>query len=314
MATDHDHDDHPILESQPFPGPLVRVRGRLSRDGRVTWSPCLRTFTERRSNAATRAATAPAYAVSFETASGHVLASAPVQPKFFATDAQHASFTTRLPFQQQTARVVLRRDGQALPDPLVVPPQPARFHLLSPRAAGEIDPDGVLHLSWRRQEPDGHPSPPVTYFIRFTNNADNQLRPGVNLHDESFDLDLRDLPGGAHCAVQVLATNGYHTSFVQTPQFALPVRPPSLLLGENEGPMLVAQGLSPAHGPLTGTSLRWLVDGRPSASGVTFDARTGAGLHAISVEATDPDQHVLIQDLGVYDGASGRRVRPPAGL
>lgn len=310
MPTEH---EHPILESRPFPGPLVRVRGRVTRDRRVTWSPCVRTFTERSTPQAQRVAAAESgYVVAFETASGQVLASAPVAPRFFAPDVQHASFTTRLPFQEQTARVVLRLDGESLPDPLDVPPRAPHFHLDSPNSNQEIDPAGVLHLRWRRQ--DGHGEPPATYFVRFTDNAAIQLRPGVNLRTEAFDLDLRELPGGEHCVVQVLGTTGYHTSYVQTPEFALPTRPPSLLLGDTEGPLLVAQGSSPAHGPLTGDALRWLVDGQPRATGPSFDARTGNGAHTISIEVTDPDQHVLVENLGLYDGASGRRVRPAPGF
>jgi hypothetical protein len=310
MPTEH---DQPILESRPFPGPLVRVRGRVTRDRRVTWSPCLRTFTDRSAPAARQAAAAESgYVVAFEAASGQVLASAPVLPQFFSPDAQHASFTTRLPYQQQTARVVLRLGGELLSDQLEIPPQAPHFHLASPRSTEEIDPAGVLHLTWRRQ--DGHGQPPATYFVRFTDNASIQLRPGVNLQTEAFDLDLRELPGGEHCLVQVLGTTGYHTSYVQTPQFALPARPPSLLLGDTEGPLLVAQGTSPQHGPLTGNALRWLVDGQPRATGQSFDARTGSGVHTISIEVTDPDQLILLENLGFYDGVSGRKVRPPAGL
>jgi hypothetical protein len=250
--------------------------------------------------------------VAFEAASGQVLASAPVLPQFFSHDAQHASFTTRLPYQQQTARVVLRLDGQLLPDQLDVPPQAPHFHLTSPNSTQEIDPAGVLHLTWRRQ--DGHGQPPATYFVRFTDNASIQLRPGVNLRTEAFDLDLRELPGGENCVVQVLGTTGYHTSYVQTPQFTLPARPPSLLLGDTEGPLLVAQGSSAAHGPLTGSALRWLVDGEPRATGSSFDTRTGSGVHAISIEVTDPDQHILVENLGLYDGATGHKVRPAPGL
>lgn len=159
-------------------------------------------------------------------------------------------------------------------------------------------------------------SGPVTYFVRFSTDAAGgvQVRPGVNLRSESYDLDLRQLPGGDHCFVQVLGTNGYHTAFVQTPEFALPRRPPELVLGENDGPVLTAQGLSPSHGPLTGEAIRWLVDGEPRGTGVTFDVRGGTGQHTVSLEVTDPDSQVLTEDLGRYDAVTGRRVRPPAGL
>ena len=36
--------DDDLNESKPFPGPMVRVRGRVWRKGNVTWSPAIRTF------------------------------------------------------------------------------------------------------------------------------------------------------------------------------------------------------------------------------------------------------------------------------
>jgi hypothetical protein len=35
--------DDDYTESEEFPAPFVRVRGRVSRSGQVHWSPCLRT-------------------------------------------------------------------------------------------------------------------------------------------------------------------------------------------------------------------------------------------------------------------------------
>src|SRR5581483_2907805 len=158
-------------------------------------------------------------------------------------------------------------------DPLVVPSQPPRFHLVAPVAAQLIDTAGVLHLAWRQQGPPH--TEPVTYFVRFSTAPSGgvQLRPAVNLRAESYNLDLRELPGGDRCAVEVLGTNGYHTSFVRTPEFSLPLRPPELILGENDGPLLTAQGVSAAHGPLTGAAIRWLVDGEPRGTGTAFDPR-----------------------------------------
>lgn len=314
-------------ESQPFPGPFVRVRGRLSRAGTVRWSPCVRTFREppQPGQPAEGGATegeqgqiviAPGYTVAFESAAGEVLASASTRPHFFSADAAEATFVARLPFESQTARVVLRQDGQEL-GALVVPPHAPRFILSAPRTPQEIDTEGLLHLRWRRQDGGQPDEPPATYFVRFTDEAAGiQLRPGVNLHTESFDLDLREMPGGDHCVVQVLATNGYHTSYVQTPPFALPARPPSILLGENDGPLLFAQGTSPQYGPLTGPAVTWLVDGTPAeVTGAALDVRSlGAGQHAVSVRVSDPAGRAVTQDLGVYDGASGRLVRPAPGL
>ena len=44
--------------------------------------------------------------------------------------------------------------------------------------------------------------------------------------------------------VQVLATNGYRTSYVQTRYFEVPVKLPDLLFGRLAGSVLFAQGFS----------------------------------------------------------------------
>jgi hypothetical protein len=241
-----------------------------------------------------------------------VLGSAPVDPRFLYAAEEEASFGARLPYEPDAERVVLRRDGTEL-GALRVPPHPPVIALLGPNSVAQIDTEGVLHLRWRQIGGGTEADPPATCSVRF-GNADGTvaLRPGANLTGGSFDLDLRPLPGHDHCLVQVIATNGYHTSYVQPPPFALPPRPPRLLLGANEGPLLRAQGLSPQHGPLLDAALTWSVDGTPATTtGGTFDARSpGDGPHLIAVRATDPDGLTATQTLGTYDGTTGLLLPP----
>lgn len=308
----------PILESRPYPGPYVRVRGTLGRGGSVSWSPCLRTPTAPAAGVEgeAAAAAAPGYTVSSESATGEVLATTGTEVDFPFADAPTAGFTARLPYAPATHRVVLRRDGQEL-GALVVPPEPPFFHLSSPVSALQIDTAGVLHLQWRQHSDPAHPAPPATYTVRFTNAAgDIQLRPAVNLQTESFDLDLRDMPGDEQCMVQVIATNGYHTSYVQTPAFALPVAPPRILLGATEGPLLHVQGVSANDGPLTGTAITWQADGEPATvTGGSFDVRSlGPGPHTIRTQVTDARGQSAAHDFGSYDGTTGRPIPPAPGL
>ncbi|QCX81460.1 hypothetical protein C9F11_39390 [Streptomyces sp. YIM 121038] len=298
--------------SRPFPGQYVRVRGRVSRSGAVRWQPCLRTF---RKPSPPRTVPGPVYTVSVEDAAGQVLASAPTAVVFDRHEQQEAAFGARLPYAARAHRVVLRRDGTEL-GALVVPSGAPQFILNTPLSTPEIDTEGVLHLRWQRLDVgEPEPRPAFTYFVRFT-NADGTFapRPGVSLSGTSFDLDLRTMPGHERCVAQVIATNGYHTSYVQTPAFALPPRPPEVLLGAVEGPLLNAQGSSPQHGPITGADVAWLVDGRAAATGVSFDVRsTGSGAHAIAVRITDRDGLDITAPLGTYDGTSGQRLPvPPA--
>ncbi|MGW7243801.1 hypothetical protein [Streptomyces sp. NPDC054804] len=200
---------------------------------------------------------------------------------------------------------------------LEVPPRPPHFVLLTPTARPQIDTAGVLHLRWQQLGGEHEADPPAAFVVRFS-HADGTvvLRPGVSLIGDSYDLDLRDLPGHYQCLVQVIATNGYHTSYVQPPSFPLPVRPPRLLPADTDGPVLHVHGHSPQHGPLTGAALTWQVDGSlTSLTGGSLDVRTpGAGTHALAVTATDPDGLTVTQQLGPYNGITGLRMQPQPGL
>ncbi|MFJ4584952.1 hypothetical protein [Streptomyces echinatus] len=302
-----------VPTSVPFPGPFVRVRGSLSASGTVSWSPALRTATE---PASARAASAQGYEVSFESATGEILARAATEPRFQSATQPEATFTARLPYHEHTRRIVLRLNGTEV-GALRVPPAPPRFALLAPAAHPQIDTEGILHLRWQQVGGDTETDPPATFFVRFS-HADGGivLRPGVGLTGDSYDLDLRALPGHRRCFVQVIATNGYHTSYVQTPPFPLPLRPPRFLPANSDGPLLHVQGHSPQHGPLTGPALTWQVDGSPaSVTGGSLEVRSlGPGTHRLEVTATDPDGLTVTQQLGRYDGTTGLRVSPGPGL
>jgi hypothetical protein len=343
----------PTTESREYPGPWVRVRGRLSREGSATFSPCIRTFKgppERRpppsrgsadrlppshnglrldQTAAPAQAVVPraadqipppegasGYKIVFEGEDGSVLESAPTDPHFYAKDAAWASFGGRLPYHPDTARVVLRfgdRELGALP----VTRRRPEFDLVSPRSLDEIDLEGILHLRWRQDATDKKANRkwPLTYFVRFGSGDGEGLRPGVNVTREAFDLDLRGLPGGERCVVQVLATNGYQTSYVETVPFALPRPGPMILAGEAGGPELFAQGFSANKGPLLDEAITWLVDGKERAKGGTFDVRTlRRGAYDISVRVVDADGRAARHDYGSYDGATGLLIRPAPGL
>lgn len=353
-------------ESRPFEERYVRVRGRLSRQGEVRWSPCLRTAKgPRRRNdgspqvepsvpatdgarspqraaglelhrLASYAASQPpavgrplpeelmaisvggdpGYRIVCEDAEGAELVSSPTLPAFLARDQEWATFVARLPYAETTARVVLMFGARRL-GVLDVPSRTPQFDLELPRSATHIDTEGILHLRWRVDSADakaneGHP---LTYFVRFSANGKTWSRPGVNLTGTSFDLDLRDMAGGEECVVQILATNGYQTSYVQTPSFALPPHDPQILLGDEHGPLLFAQGTSAQEGPLLGDHITWTAGDKTVAHGGSFDARQlGRGGHDLTITVTDRAGRRVSQRLGRYEGATGIRLRPAPGL
>jgi hypothetical protein len=226
---------------------------------------------------------------------------------FFAKDQQTAGFGARLPYNDHTQTVRLRRGEREL-SCLSVPTDRPCFTLLHPGEDACIDPDGVLHIRWCPHESEY----PQTFFVRYTHNGMDWIRPGVNLRGNDYYLDLREMPGGKRCVVQVLSTNGYRTSYVQTRHFEVPVKPPDLLVGKAAGPVLFAQGFSRQEGPIGGDGVVWLIDdGSATLRGGSLDVRTLApGVHKVSVLVSDESGRQRISLLGRYDSTTGLRIDP----
>ena len=315
-------EDRPI-ESKEFRAPFVRVRGRFSREWQVQWSPCLRTEKGPREVQAknpglqARLETRPKavvkpegqYSVDFLDYKGNVLHTGPTEPRFFAKDQQWATFGARLPYHQQTQIVRLRRGEREL-GVMRVPTDRPCFTLLHPGEDACIDGSGVLHLRWCAHDTDH----PLTFFVRYSHNGRTWCRPGVNLRASNYYLDLREMPGGERCVVQVLATNGYRTSYVETRHFEVPAKLPEIFLGETGGPVLFAQGFSREHGPIAGQDVAWLIeDGTVVQHGGTLDVRSlAAGIHRVNVKVSDPGGKDRTLLVGTYDSATGLPVRAQA--
>jgi len=309
--------DDDYTESREFSAPYVRVRGRVSRSAEVNWSPCLRTHKRPKQPSAppqpltqgdeekiepAGAVYDGGYLVTLLDYRDERLDSAPVVPQFFSHDRQWAPFVVRLPYHPQVQAIALLHDEREL-GRLTVPADRPFFTLLHPTEDDFIDPAGVLHLYWA-----GHDSEhPMTFYIRYTHNGRDWLRPGVNLHASDYYLDLRQMPGGRRCVAQVLATNGYRTSYVQTRHFEVPVKAPEVLVTSSDGPVLLAQGFSPQHGALAAQAVTWLgEDGRRLQQGTSLDVRSlPHGIHRISVAVTDQTGLERIEPVGTYDSATG---------
>lgn len=306
--------DDDYNESEEFHGKYVRVRGRVSRSGEVSWSPALRTHKGPRDQPShgdlqvrsvdVGAARGSYHTVAFLDYRDETLESVGVMPDFFAKQQDWATFVARLPYHPQTQAIVLRSGDREL-GRLDVPTDRPYFTLLHPNEDDFIDPTGVLHLHWA-----GHDTEHVmTFFVRYTHNGDDWVRPGVNLHQNDFYLDLSQMPGGKRCRVEVIATNGYRTSYVKTRHFEVPVKPPELLLGENDGPILFAQGFSREHGPITGEAIAWLADEKIVHRGGSLDVRTLAkGIHRIAVSVSDSSGDDRAELVGTFDTSTGARV------
>lgn len=295
---------HPVT-SVEFEAPWVRARGRIDRQDRVSFSPCLRTFRGPDARADVVARRSP-LTLSGESGDGTVLASTGLQPGWVTEEQTSTTFSARLPYDVRTRRIVVSR-GQDRLGVLEVSAELPVFRILHPLRAQDIDPDAILRLQWETER--GAEAAPVTYFVRYTPDGQHFHRVGFGLTEPGFALDLPAMPGGERCFAQVLATNGYQTAAANTPTFAVPAKPARVLLSSPDGPYLFAQGFDPQSGPILGDAITWTADGAPVASGGGFDARSlTIGEHLIAVSVTPPDGRTVSQELGRYDGRTGLRL------
>jgi hypothetical protein len=338
-----------IIKSIEFQAPFVRVRGRVSREHNVTWSPCIRTFrgpdvkkpspgikdpniekfqsgefssmTNEHMSIDTRTINPELsesdYIVAFEDRGGTVLAFSYVFPKFFAMNNFWATFKTRMPYHKNVSRVTLRYKDRIIGQ-LDVEHYFAEFELISPLKPEDIDTAGIMHIRWKYDESAyTKKKKSITFYVRYSADGKTWYRPGVNLHSDNYDLDLREMPGGGKCSVQVLATNGYQTSYVETIDFEMENRSPQLFIGNLEGPILFAQGYSLEDGPITGKQVQWILNDKQKivGTGGSFDVSVlKSGLRELAVSVTDFKGKTSYQILGVYDCRTGLRVSAQSGL
>jgi hypothetical protein len=232
-------------------------------------------------------------------ASGDALFSTPEGP------SGRLVFALRLPFQPDAQNVVLMRGKREIGRSEVVTDVPD-FELLQPLKSEDLVPNSVVTIRWR-----SHERRKLTYAVRFCADGKWGFRLGVGLEAEELAVDLGKLPGG-NCTIQVIATNGYQTSYVELPDFVLPYATDDICFSSEEGPIVSAEGISDRYGVIRGQSVQWLANGTAVFCGTRFDVRSlGGGVFRIKVSVSFPGGSVVSRDLGEYDGRSGKKRSNP---
>ena len=162
--------------------------------------------------------------------------------------------------------------------------------------------------------PDGDP---LTFDIFFTRNGGASLQPlMLGLSGTSAQIDTTRLGGGV-AQFRVVATDGVHSAFADTPPLTLANKPPQprILTPGSDGKIYAGQlvnfegeATDPQDGVVVDTGLVWRTPGRTLGSGSRLsitDLPVGANRgHA------DGDQQP--RPLGLHDGhrQRGRRSEP----
>jgi hypothetical protein len=298
----------PWLPSTPFAPPYVRVRGRISRNDEVEWHYCAPTFKPPKT---VQPGDKRDYKLTSWDGTGAALFEAQVEVIFHASDQERTTFVQRLPYRPEAARITLSKEGRTLSE-YVLPVDRPLFELEA-IVVGSSAPASTLRLRWRR--PAGAAGPPLDYLMRYSPDGTHWYRPGVNLRGDGYDLAFGEMPGSAACRIQVIATNGYHAAYVELPPVAVPEKPPEVMLLDDRGPLLNAQGFSREHGPITGQGIEWWTGGARVGVGSVFPVKSlGNGIHEISVRAIDRAGQSSTRIVGRYRGVAGTKVTPKPGL
>jgi hypothetical protein len=199
----------------------------------------------------------------------------PIRPSF--------AFAVALPWTEEVARVVVTRDGEELAS-VDVPREAPK--LASPRVQRS---ERGLDVSF---EADHEQREALRFLVRFA--ADEERRWELvarDLTETHFELPYDSLLSGKECRIQVGASVGGRTTWVESEPFAVEPSPPELLLlapqegasyTVEEGVCLRAEATSLEDGSLPDTALRWQSD---------VDGELGSG--RLLVAQLSPAQHVL---------------------
>jgi hypothetical protein len=148
-------------------------------------------------------------------------------------------------------------------------------------------------LTWTARHIDERP---LHAIVVYDPVGDDGWRPVSLVTEElSYEVDLRQLPGGPHCRLGVVCSDGFNTVQVASPPFPLPLRPCQAFIvapldqerfAVGERVVLRGQGYWLEEDQPEEADLRWWssLDG-PLGRGGTLSATLSPGLHALTLAA-----------------------------
>ena len=235
-----------------------------------------------------------AYSIVLRGRRDRVLARYPFTPRVMSDlpPSQAAALVHEVvPFKAGTRRITVTKRKRTLASVPVSAHAP-RVRLLSPPGGKTLAKS--VKVRWRSHDRDGGRR---TYTLLYSANGRSDLPVAADLHKQSFKVDLSRLPGGARARFRVIASDGVLTGTATSKRFAVPVKPPRVLIstpadGANavEGQPVqltaVVDDLQDAAFPASGIVWRSSLQG-DLGKGSSITASLQPGNHKISVTATN---------------------------
>jgi len=214
-------------------------------------------------------------------------------PAYYDPDQPYTSFDEMLPWFEDLAEIVVRRDGQECARIKVEAKAPRLSH-------PTVESDGeMLRLNWQPIAGTANSEP--HYAVLYSNDGGKSWRPlDFGLTRNSFTVKTRYLAGGEDCRFRVLASAGVRTSSAESKSFVVPRKGPQALikdlnlarsLGEGKDVTLEGSAFSPETGSIDSGDLVWTsnLDGKIGTGRRISTAKLSVGRHLITLTATGPD-------------------------
>jgi hypothetical protein len=196
----------------------LRVIGRLLKDNRLLLRPSYLTAD---TGSANEPADSPLTAELYD-ASGKLLLRYGVGLAHYCAEGVTLSAWAvrgRIPFPRETRLVRFLHQGVPVHDLPVSEGQPEVVVTWKP---GDVV-EGKQTVTWSATHPQHLP---LEYFLRYTyTGGERWLRASLRTHETSHVMDFEQFPGGTHCRVEVVATDGVNTARALSEEFAVKVKP-----------------------------------------------------------------------------------------
>jgi hypothetical protein len=270
----------------------LRISGHIADGDGVYLDPAF-TVTPAADEGPAEPARSGEYLLTLRDAAGRVLAERAFTPRV-AADPAVRPFYELLPMVDGIARLEVSRAGEVI-GVKTVSPRPAAVRLVSPLAGARWGAAGHAQVSWEATDSGGDP---LVYRVQVSPDGRDWrtiVGPGPQTQ-ASIPLDR--VPGaGPAWRLRVQATDGLNVVNTEVGDLSIAAKPPiptiltpvdRAFVGTGGSMDLLGQAYDFRDEHLPATSLQWLLDGRPIATGGS--ASTGplsAGEHTLTLRATN---------------------------
>ncbi len=188
------------------------------------------------------------------------------------TPSQTIGFFQRLDLASRPTRIeVVRVSDNSVIGGFNATPNPPSVTIVEPTGSSTVD--QTLTIRWNASDPDGGL---LHHMVRYSaDNGTTWTVLGQSLTSTSLTVDISSMPGGAAARVQIITTDGLHTTIATSDPFPVMKRRPEvdiLLDGDSTfepGALIVLRGhaYDPEDGFLSDSRLQWQVSGPVDVAG-----------------------------------------------